>query len=165
MIFKYSLSFAATIILITSCASNKTTERTSSEIWEYEDAKTILDKSRTSNQLLTLSTVEWLDKSIRCKDSESFFPFRNDDFILFRLGYPEKARKRNEEGLVRLTFEIDETGKTGNFTILKSASPSLDKEVIDTIDKSKFIPGFCNKKPSKVLALFQFQFNLPQVSN
>lgn len=165
MISKYHFLSASIILFITSCTSIKTTESTSSETWGYDNAKAELDKSMATNQLLTLNTVEWLDKNLTCRDSDSFFPFRNDDFILFRIGYPEKARKNNETGLVRLTFEIDETGNTENFTLLRSASPSLDKEVIEVIDKAVFIPGFCNKNPTKALALFQFQFNLPQLSN
>jgi len=156
---KFILILLISILTISCSSSNKIIEP---KVWTYEEASKVRTQSISNNELKTdYGAIEWIDKSLNYTDSESFYPFRADNSLVFKITYPEEARKKNETGLVRLTFEIDETGSTSNFTLLKKASPSLDQMVIDVLNSTVFIPGFCNKTATKTLAIFQFVFDLP----
>lgn len=87
------------------------------------------------------------------------FPGGMDDLSYFfytHLKYPEDAKKEKIEGVVYISFIVDETGKVKNVKVIKGVHASLDKEAVRVASQMpNWTPGKHNGKNVKV------QFNLP----
>lgn len=87
--------------------------------------------------------------------------FRGGDEHLFKyLGenivYPEKARLRNEQGVVYIQFVVSKTGELSEYRILRGVTEALDNETIRVVSNMpKWEPGLIDGQPAS------FNFNLP----
>jgi TonB family protein len=82
-------------------------------------------------------------------------------FLSNKLTYPSEARSRRIQGRVVISFIVDETGKLGEFKVLKSVSSDLDTEALRVMALSpKWQPGIQNGRPVKVLYSVPIMFSL-----
>lgn len=64
------------------------------------------------------------------------------EFIKHHIKYPQRAIKKNIEGMVKIQFTIDNTGNYKNFIILQDIGYGCAQEVIKIVKTSrKWIPG------------------------
>lgn len=64
------------------------------------------------------------------------------EFIKNELKYPPEAMKNGEQGRVVVQFTVDTLGNVVNPKVLKSVSPSLDREALRIVSKMpKWTPG------------------------
>ncbi|NVK18450.1 MAG: energy transducer TonB [Methylocystaceae bacterium] len=57
--------------------------------------------------------------------------------------YPKKARRRNQEGVVHLSFTLNAKGYVTSYKIIKSAGhESLDEETIKMLERAQPLPKF-----------------------
>ena len=68
------------------------------------------------------------------------------EFLAKNLVYPEDAKKNNIQGKVFCSFTVSKNGKILDVKILKSLSPTCDKEVLRIVElmnnmKEKWIPA------------------------
>lgn len=71
-------------------------------------------------------------------ETEAEYPGGENAMIFFlssNLKYPPQARNRREQGIVFVTFVIDEGGKVVNPEILKGVSTDLDREAIRVVKR------------------------------
>ena len=72
-------------------------------------------------------------------------------FLTKNMKYPKEARMNGEQGRVVLQFVVDRDGSITDIKVVKSVSPSLDKEAIRVFKKMpKWTPGTMNGKPVRV---------------
>ncbi len=92
------------------------------------------------------------------------FPGGDGNLISFlsrNLSYPQNERDNGIQGKVILKFLVTETGNIESITVLKSASPGLDREAVRVMSLSpKWRPGFDKGKPIRVQYLFPIVFKL-----
>ncbi len=85
--------------------------------------------------------------------------FRN--YIQSHLIYPEIARENGIEGTIYTRFIINELGLAERVSILRGVDPSLDRAVVDAIQKSpKWEPGRQRGKAVKVSFTMPVVFTL-----
>ena len=64
------------------------------------------------------------------------------EYMNKNLKYPEEAKTSGVQGRVLVTFIIERDGSLSNVKVVKSVSPSLDKEAIRVVSSMpKWIPG------------------------
>ena len=84
------------------------------------------------------------------------------DFIYDNLKYPSDAIEKGIQGRVTVGVVIDENGSVTQPKILKSISPSLDKEALRIVSiMPKWKPGTQDGVPVKVKCTFPVIFKLP----
>jgi len=76
--------------------------------------------------------------------------------------YPKEAQRTATQGTVRVGFVIGVDGTVERIEILQSAGQVLDQACIDAVKTWRFAPATRNGKPTKVLAVMDFPFNMPQ---
>ncbi len=114
------------------------------------------NKLAKENENKNANTVQInLKDSIVNRDNKKINPDQYDVFVSFPGGQdslkkfiysnliiPEDFKKSNKEGKVFLDIKIDETGKVIHSTIIKSLTPSTDKEALRIINLlPNFIPA------------------------
>jgi periplasmic protein TonB len=83
------------------------------------------------------------------------------DLVYKNITYPEDAKDKGIEGKVIVRFVIDKEGKAGQASISKGLCPSIDKVVLNVINKiPKFIPGKMAGKPVSVWFALPITFKL-----
>ena len=88
------------------------------------------------------------------------------DFIYDNLQYPSEALEKKIQGKVVIQVVIDESGSITQPKILKSISPSLDKEALRIVSiMPKWKTGKLNGVPVKVKMAFPVIFKLPNDDN
>ena len=83
-------------------------------------------------------------------------------FFKDHIKYPSKAAKKKIEGLVKLKFLVDKTGKVRDVKVVKSVDKELDKEAV-RVCKSlpDFIPASVNGVPVEVWFTLPVEFKIP----
>jgi len=80
--------------------------------------------------------------------------FRAD--VQENMNYPEEARKKNLEGMVYVTFTVDEQGEVIDKKIMNGAHPLLDQAALEGLEGlPRWQPGMVEGKPVKT------QFTIP----
>ena len=83
------------------------------------------------------------------------------DFISRNLKYPVDAQENGVQGTVLVRFVVSKLGKTENVEILRSLSPSTDKEAVRVINLlSDWIPGKQNGEKVGVYYTLPIKFKL-----
>jgi TonB family protein len=82
--------------------------------------------------------------------------------LLFQVDpeYSEEARKAKYSGVVVLSIEVDQTGRTRNLRVAKGVGLGLDEKAIEAVKQWRFKPGFKNGKPVIVRAQVEVNFRL-----
>jgi protein TonB len=82
-----------------------------------------------------------------------------DQFIKKNLQYPQMERDNDIQGIVKVSFLIDENGEVKNPKVVKSVSPGLDKEALRVVKlMPKWEPGMYRKKPVPVYYVLNLTF-------
>lgn len=82
-------------------------------------------------------------------------------FISENINYPEKAMERGEEGKVFIQFVVEKDGTITDIKVLKSVSPSLDKEAIRLVSTMpKWTPGIYKNKYVRSYVRFPINYIL-----
>ncbi len=74
--------------------------------------------------------------------------------------YSEEARKAKYSGVVVLSIEVDQTGRTRNLHVAKGVGLGLDEKAIEAVKQWRFKPGLKNGKPVIVRAQVEVNFRL-----
>jgi TonB family protein len=74
--------------------------------------------------------------------------------------YSEEARKAKYSGVVVLSIEVDQVGRTRNLRIAKGVGLGLDEKAIEAVKQWRFKPGLKNGKPVIVRAQIEVNFRL-----
>ncbi len=97
----------------------------------------------------------------------TYFPFRTYPsfpggeearirFLFDNIRYPAKARRKDLQGIVYLTFIVGKSGLVEQVAILQGVNPLLDEEAMRVVRKMpEWIPGTQDGKPLSV------RFNMP----
>jgi len=97
-------------------------------------------------------------------DKEPEFPGGNEakfKFLAEKLSYPAEAKEANKQGRVIVQFVVKETGKVTNVKVVKSVSPSLDKEAIRIVSLfPDWTPGELNGKKVSCYQLVPVTFKV-----
>jgi TonB family protein len=97
-------------------------------------------------------------------DKEPEFPGGNEakfKFLAEKLSYPAEAKEANKQGRVIVQFVVTETGKVTNVKVVKSVSPSLDKEAIRIVSLfPDWTPGELNGKKVSCYQLVPVTFKV-----
>ncbi len=78
------------------------------------------------------------------------------------LVYPELARKEKIEGMVVVSFVIDEAGAATNVKVVKDVGGGCGTEAIRVVETTRWTPGFNQGKPVKVEMKLPINFRLSQ---
>jgi TonB family protein len=82
-------------------------------------------------------------------------------YLRKNLSYPADARRKGIEGIVFVTFVVDDSGSVVNPAVVGGVHRSLDKAAIDVISTMpKWVPGRNGKKPVDVTMTFPIRFSL-----
>lgn len=82
-------------------------------------------------------------------------------FLNKNMKYPKEAQMNGEQGRVILKFVVDRKGSITDIEVVRSVSPSIDKEAIRVIKKMpKWNPGIVNGKPVRVRFTVPIMFRL-----
>jgi TonB family protein len=74
--------------------------------------------------------------------------------------YPQEARNKGIEGVVRLYLVVDKNGSPKSIRVLKSLDPRLDEAAIDAVRIWRFQPGTKSGQPVDVEAQIDVSFRL-----
>jgi periplasmic protein TonB len=74
--------------------------------------------------------------------------------------YSEEARKAKYSGVVVLSIEVDQSGRTRNLRVAKGVGLGLDEKAIEAVRQWRFKPGLKNGKPVIVRAQVEVNFRL-----
>ncbi|MDO4433518.1 MAG: energy transducer TonB [Alysiella sp.] len=75
--------------------------------------------------------------------------------------YPQRAIESYLEGLVTVTFHVDENGKVTQANIHQSSRIGvLDKAALDAVQKAVFQPALCKGKPIQSRAKIKLIFKV-----
>jgi TonB family protein len=74
--------------------------------------------------------------------------------------YPEDERNAGKEALVITEIVVDTRGRILEVSIIKSGGAEFDQAVLNSINKSSFVPGYVDGSPVVVRLQIPFRFNL-----
>jgi len=78
------------------------------------------------------------------------------DYIGSNVHYPKKARKKNIQGTVYISFIVEKDGKVSTVKVLRGIGGGCDEEAVRVVSSMPaWKPGYQRGKPVRV------QFNLP----
>ncbi len=81
-------------------------------------------------------------------------------FLQQELNYPKKALATKKEGVVELSFIVDnKTGKTSGLEVKNSVSPQLDVEAIRLYKMLLFIPSYYRGEKFTTYSTLKFKFS------
>ena len=97
-------------------------------------------------------TVTWVDSSIAELPPRYVGGMSTHNSVIARnVKYPALEKDKNIQGTVYVSFEIDSTGATSNFKVVKSVSPGLDQEALRVCALlNQWMPARKNGHPVKV---------------
>jgi TonB family protein len=94
------------------------------------------------------------------------FPGGSEGMLHYLAGnvrYPSKARKKNIQGKVVITFVVDKNGSVVAPNVTRSVNKEIDEEAMRVItDMPRWKPGLMNGKPVKVLYHLPITFKLSE---
>ena len=76
------------------------------------------------------------------------------------LSYPERARRENREGTVRVEITIDVAGNVLSAHVIESAGDVFDNAALDAINRIKFEPAMVGESPVSVRVTIPVKFKL-----
>lgn len=76
-------------------------------------------------------------------------------YIRSTMQYPQMEKDNHISGKVIIRFVIEKDGTVSNTTVVKSASPGIDREVMRVLKTMRFSPAMQQGKPVRVY------YNLP----
>ena len=129
--------------------------------WTYPEAKSMYDSfPEQAKQMLSERNMQWSDPMLQCDPESSFFPFLEEGILALekKVGYPKEARYNRENGIVRVIYTIDSLGVPGDYRVMQNPSRSLSRAVLEALDDSFYVPGFCNGQPTAVVHNYSFVF-------
>ncbi|HCD52104.1 MAG TPA: hypothetical protein DEQ34_06645 [Balneolaceae bacterium] len=136
--------------------------------WKYEDGLSMI-REFTSKDLADYSKLKlsWFDGTINCDPDSSYhaFPVEGPDRLYDNIIYPRESLIYGEKGKVRVVFTIDTLGIPGEYRVFEYPSYSLGMAVLNSINSTYFVPGFCNGKPKKMAQYFTIDFNTFVIGN
>ncbi len=74
--------------------------------------------------------------------------------------YPEKARRMNKEGVVKLEVAIDAGGQVMDAKVIAGAGYGFDEAALEAVTNAKFAAAMVDEKPVPVKVLIPIQFKL-----
>ena len=77
-----------------------------------------------------------------------------------KIKYPEIARKAGVQGVVHVSFVVDEYGNVVNPTVARGIGADCDQEALRVISEAKFTPGRQDGEAVKVQMSIPIQFSL-----
>ena len=92
-------------------------------------------------------------------------PIGGKDAITVKIVYPELAKRARIEGNVICEFKVDKNGNAMDIKILKDIGGGCGEGVLDSILKSKFIPGMKLKNKIESKYRIAIQFKILPVNN
>ena len=92
-------------------------------------------------------------------------PIGGKDAITVKIVYPELAKRARIEGNVICEFKVDKNGNAMDIKILKDIGGGCGDGVLDSILKSKFIPGMKLKNKIESKYRIAIQFKILPVNN
>jgi protein TonB len=94
------------------------------------------------------------------------FPGGNDGMLHYLTGhvhYPSKARKKNIQGKVVITFVVNKNGSVVDPKVTRSVNEEIDEEAMRVIKgMPKWKPGLMDGKPVKTLYHLPITFKLSE---
>ena len=126
----------------------------------YEDGKLIFGKTIESNgNVINYDESEKLPQFVGGTNA-----FGN--FLIKNLKYPVKSRNNNIQGIVYISFAVENDGNLSDFKIVKSVDEELDTEALRVIKLSpKWIPAMKKGKPIRSLYSLPISFQLGYSGN
>lgn len=106
----------------------------------------------TSIDSLQVFTTDQVDQKPKPKDG-----YRD---ILYKVQYPEEARKVGAKGKVIVKFVVTETGESISHYIDSSPHPALSQEALRVIEDATFEPGMKNGQAVNTWLSLPISFNL-----
>jgi protein TonB len=108
-------------------------------------------------------SVKYVFKKI---DQLPQFPKGNEGMLSYLSGnihYPSKARKKNIQGKVIITFVVDKEGSIVDPRVIRSVDRGIDEEAMRVVKgMPKWKPGLLNGRPVKVLYHLPVSFKLEE---
>jgi len=103
------------------------------------------------------------------KDDPAFYltvevmpePAGGMEAIYKKLIYPEYAKKKEIQGIVKIHAFIDEFGEVVQADVIESIGYGCDETARNTVYYTKFKPGLLKGKPVKVQTVIPIEFKLP----
>ena len=74
--------------------------------------------------------------------------------------YPRFARMQRQEGIVVLRVVIDEEGRVGEPTVIRSVSKTIDSAAIEAVSQWRYRPAYLNGHPVPVHGVVRVSFQL-----
>lgn len=111
------------------------------------------------DQIFSMNLTERFDD--RYPASDEFVPVEIMPKITdyFQPPYPEKLKKKNQQGVVMVKALVDKDGKVVNSKIHKSSGvKEFDEVAVLSAYKIKFSPGIQNGKPVAVWVTYKVEF-------
>ena len=126
----------------------------------YEDGKLIFGKTIESNgNVINYDESEKLPQFVGGTNA-----FAN--FLIKNLKYPVKSRNNNIQGIVYISFTVENDGNLSDFKIVKSVDEELDTEALRVIKLSpKWTPAMKKGKPIRSLYSLPISFQLGYSGN
>jgi TonB family protein len=109
---------------ITSNINTNNTIENSSSI----DQNIIIEENNSLDELPDLIPPQWITKEIPV--------------------YPQRAKARNIEGYVKISFIVSDTGVPGSIRIVESTNTIFDRAADEAIRSSRFVPAYIDEKPT-----------------
>lgn len=79
-----------------------------------------------------------------------------------QLRYPESARKQNIQGMVVVSFVVDENGLPAQVKVVKDVGGGCGTEAMRVLETTRWTPGMHQGKPVKVEMKLPVAFRLPE---
>jgi TonB family protein len=96
-------------------------------------------------------------------EKEPQFPGDFGSFLARNIRYPAADKDNNVQGKVFIQFIVEKDGSLSNFKILRAPDQTLGDESIRVLSASpKWIPGYQNGKPVRVMYTVPISFTLSQ---
>lgn len=169
MMKKILLSLSLVIILYSTSFSQQDSVQWDKLIKKHKNVEVIYDKYidkfwtyvSTSPQIF-LDTIAVLQpKVVDVLPS----PIEGTEKFIDSIVYPEIAKRAAIEGTVVLSASIDTTGNLKNIKIRLSDPGLFQYQIVDLLNKTKFIPAIQNGKPVEVQIAIAFSFVLYKKKN
>jgi TonB family protein len=111
------------------------------------------DESRTIRSITALSTKDKKPEIVGGRGS-----------LYLNIRYPQAAREKGIEGLLTLTFTVDENGNARRIDVTKSLHPLCDSAAVEALQTVKFRPGIQNGEPIPVRMSLPVRFQIQSTS-
>jgi TonB family protein len=121
--------------------------------------KAVVDENGKSDDIFSYATVDAKPR-FQGKEAVEFVNWMN---LQLASSYPQEAMEKNIQGIVRVSFTINEDGTLSDIKSLRKADRILEDHVIELVRKSpKWTPGRQKDKPVKVTYQVPVVFKLQE---